>query len=226
MSRAVNPERFFMKNLIALIAVAGLSTMVLAKPATPAPATPVKPAAPAVPATPAAPKADAMAKMDIVGTAIANKDFSTLVAALKAAGLVEALQGKGPFTVFAPTNAAFEKLGKEKVADLLKPENKTALGDILKFHVIAASVKAADVVKMKESSKTLQGTAFMIEVKDKTVKIGNKNGMATVTATDIECTNGVIHVIDSVITPIAAETKKDAGHTAPKADAPKAPAPK
>lgn len=206
-----------MKNLIALIAVAGLSTMVLAKPATPA-----APATPATPAVPAAPKADAMVKMDIVGTAIANKDFSTLVAALKAAGLVEALQGKGPFTVFAPTNAAFEKLGKEKVADLLKPENKTALGDVLKFHVIAASVKAADVVKMKESSKTLQGTAFMIEVKDKTVKIGNKNGMATVTTTDIECTNGVIHVIDSVITPVAADVKKDA----PKADAPKAPAPK
>ena len=154
----------------------------------------------------------------IVDVAVSNPDFSILVEAVTAAGLVETLSGTGPFTVFAPTNAAFEKLGKEKVESLLKPENKAALTDVLKFHVIGASVKAADVVKMKESSKTLQGSAFTIEVKDKTVKIGNKNGMATVTSTDIECSNGVIHVIDSVITPVAAEApKKDA----PKADAPK-----
>lgn len=191
-----------MKTL-ALIALVGLSATAFAKPA--APAAPAKPEAPKADA----PKADAAAKKDIVATASANKDFSTLVAALKAAGLVEALQGKGPFTVFAPTNAAFEKLGKEKVDSLLKPENKSTLQDILKFHVIAASVKAADVVKMKESSKTLQGTAFNIEVKDKVVKIGNKEGMATVTSTDIDCSNGVIHVIDSVIVPVKAEAKKD-----------------
>lgn len=204
-----------MKTL-ALIALVGLSATAFAKPA--APAAPAKPEAPKTDA----PKVDAAAKKDIVATAIANKDFSTLVAALKAAGLVEALQGKGPFTVFAPTNAAFEKLGKEKVDSLLKPENKSTLQDVLKFHVIQASVKAADVVKMKESSKTLQGTAFNIEVKDKVVKIGNKEGMATVTATDIECSNGVIHVIDSVIMPVKAEMKKEE----PKKDEPKKDAPK
>jgi len=206
----ISLERFPVNKLIALVAIAGLATVAIAKPAAPAApkAEAPKAAAPAAPA-----KVEAAAKLDIVGTAVGNKDFSTLVAALKAAGLVEALQGKGPFTVFAPTNAAFEKLGKEKVESLLKPENKAALTDVLKFHVIGASVKAADVVKMKESSKTLQGSAFTIEVKDKTVKIGNKNGMATVTSTDIECSNGVIHVIDSVITPVAAE--------APKKDAPK-----
>jgi len=190
-----------MNKILALIAVAGLSAVALAKPA--APAMPATPATPTTPATPAA------SKLDIVGTALANKDFSTLVTALKAAGLVEALQGKGPFTVFAPTNAAFDKLGKAAIESLLKIENKTALQDVLKFHVIAGSVKAADVVKMKESSKTLQGTAFMIEVKDKNVKIGNKEGMATVTATDIECSNGIIHVIDSVIMPVKAEVKKE-----------------
>lgn len=205
-----------MNKLIALVAIAGLATVAIAKPAAPA-------AAPAAPAAPAAApaKTDAAAKLDIVATASANKDFSTLVAALKAAGLVEALQGKGPFTVFAPTNAAFDKLGKEKLESLLKPENKAALTDILKFHVIGASIKAADVVKLKESSKTLQGTSFSIEVKDKTVKIGNKNGLATVTTTDIEASNGVIHVIDTVITPVAAEAPKTEKKEEAKKDAPK-----
>lgn len=153
-----------------------------------------------------APAAKAGEKKTILATAEAAGSFKTLGAAIKAAGLEDALNGAGPFTVFAPTDAAFEKLGKEKIAELLKPENKEKLASILKFHVIAGSVKAGDVVKMKESSKTLQGTAFQISVKDKTVMIGNDKGMATVTKTDIEASNGVIHVIDSVIIP--ADAKK------------------
>ncbi|MCA3005650.1 MAG: fasciclin domain-containing protein [Phycisphaerales bacterium] len=172
-------------------------------------AEPAKNTAPAAPAKPAAAPA---VTLDIVDTAAANKDFSTLVTAIKAAGLVDALKGKGPFTVFAPTNAAFEKLPKGTLESLLKPENKEKLAEILKFHVIPASVLAADVVKLggKESSKTLQGSSFLIEVKDGKVSIGSKDNLANVTATDIKTTNGVIHVIDAVILPPAkAEPKKE-----------------
>lgn len=171
-----------------------------------------EPAKTTAPAAPAAPAAAPAVTLDIVDTAAANKDFSTLVTAIKAAGLVDALKGKGPFTVFAPTNAAFEKLPKGTLESLLKPENKEKLAEILKFHVIPASVMAADVVKMggKESSKTLQGSSFMIEVKDGKVSIGSKDNMAGVTKTDIKTTNGVIHVIDAVILPPAkAEPKKE-----------------
>jgi uncharacterized surface protein with fasciclin (FAS1) repeats len=188
---------------VAVLAFAGLA--IAAEPAK-------TPAAPAAPAKPAAPAATPAVTLDIVDTAAANKDFSTLVTAIKAAGLVDALKGKGPFTVFAPTNAAFEKLPKGTLESLLKPENKEKLGEILKFHVIPASVMAADVVKMggKESSKTLQGSSFMIEVKDGKVSIGSKDNMAGVTATDIKTSNGVIHVIDAVILPPAkAEPKKE-----------------
>ncbi|MCE2653314.1 MAG: fasciclin domain-containing protein [Planctomycetaceae bacterium] len=184
---------------VAVLAFAGLAIA----------AEPAKNTAPAAPAKPAAAPA---VTLDIVDTAAANKDFSTLVTAIKAAGLVDALKGKGPFTVFAPTNAAFEKLPKGTLESLLKPENKEKLAEILKFHVIPASVLAADVVKLggKESSKTLQGSSFLIEVKDGKVSIGSKDNLANVTATDIKTTNGVIHVIDAVILPPAkAEPKKE-----------------
>jgi uncharacterized surface protein with fasciclin (FAS1) repeats len=126
-------------------------------------------------------------KKDIVDTAASNKDFSTLVAAVKAAGLVDALKADGPLTVFAPTNAAFAKLPAGTVESLLKPENN---------HVVAGNVMAADVVKLK-SATTLEGSDVTVSVSDAGVKINNAN----VVATDIKTSNGVIHVIDTVILP-------------------------
>ncbi|AGH43676.1 fasciclin domain-containing protein [Paraglaciecola psychrophila] len=135
------------------------------------------------------------ANLDIVETAASNPAFSTLVAAVKAAGLVETLQGEGPFTVFAPTNAAFEKLPAGTVEDLLKPENKEKLVAILTYHVVAGNVMAADVVKLTKAT-TVQGSDIMIDTSDG-VKVNN----ATVTQTDLKTKNGVIHVIDTVIMP-------------------------
>ena len=136
----------------------------------------------------------------IVEIAAGNPDFSTLVAAVKAADLVETLQGDGPFTVFAPTNAAFEKLPKGTVEELLKPENKAKLAAILKYHVVAGKVLAADAVKLDgQSVKTVQGKTATIKVKDGSVYIGG----AKVVKADIAGSNGVIHVIDTVILPPA-----------------------
>jgi uncharacterized surface protein with fasciclin (FAS1) repeats len=135
------------------------------------------------------------AKMDIVETAASNPAFSTLVAAVKAAGLVETLQGKGPFTVFAPTNEAFAKLPAGTVEDLLKPENKDKLVAILTYHVVAGKVMAADVVKLSKAT-TVQGSDIMIDTSD-----GVKVNEANVTQTDLKTKNGVIHVIDTVIIP-------------------------
>jgi uncharacterized surface protein with fasciclin (FAS1) repeats len=136
------------------------------------------------------------ATKDVVDTAVAAGNFGTLAAALKAAGLVETLKGKGPFTVFAPTDAAFAKLPAGTVDNLLKPENKAQLTKILTYHVVAGSVKAADVVKLNEA-KTVQGQSVKIMVKDGKVSVDG----ATVTATDIAASNGVIHVIDTVMMP-------------------------
>ncbi|MFM7135865.1 MAG: fasciclin domain-containing protein [Planctomycetota bacterium] len=133
---------------------------------------------------------------DIVDTAVAAGDFSTLVAAVKAAGLVETLKGDGPFTVFAPTDAAFAKLPEGTVASLLKPENKDKLVAILTYHVVPGKVMAADVVKLTEA-KTVQGKAAKVKVDGGTVMIDG----AKVVKTDIPCSNGVIHVIDAVILP-------------------------
>ena len=139
--------------------------------------------------------AEAPAK-DIVDTAVAAGDFGTLVTAIKAAGLVEALKGPGPFTVFAPTDAAFAKLPPGTLDDLLKPENKSKLQDILKYHVVSGKVMAADVVKL-DSAESLQGQRIPIRVDAGKVHLDG----ATVVKTDIACTNGVIHVIDAVILP-------------------------
>ena len=133
---------------------------------------------------------------DIVDTAVAAGSFNTLVAAVKAAGLVETLKGEGPFTVFAPTDEAFAKLPKETLADLLKPENKEKLASILTYHVVSGNVKAADVVKLK-SAKTVNGKEVKISVDGDKVKVDDAN----VVKTDIATSNGVIHVIDSVILP-------------------------
>lgn len=141
-------------------------------------------------------KADATTQT-IAGIAAGNPDFSTLVAALKAADLVGTLDGNGPFTVFAPTNEAFAKLPAGTVENLLKPENKAQLTAVLTYHVVAGSVMAADVVKLSEA-KTVQGSAVAIAVADGKVRL---NDAATVTATDVKASNGVIHVIDAVILP-------------------------
>ena len=132
----------------------------------------------------------------VVEVAVENDDFKTLVAAVKAAGLVETLSGKGPFTVFAPTDAAFKKIPKETLAELLKPENKKKLAAILTSHVVSGKVMAKDVVNLKEA-KMVQGGKAKITVKDGTVMIDK----AKVVKTDIPCKNGVIHVIDTVIMP-------------------------
>jgi transforming growth factor-beta-induced protein len=135
-------------------------------------------------------------KKDIVDTAVAAGDFKTLAAALQAAGLVDTLKGAGPFTVFAPTDEAFAKLPAGTVEDLLKPENKQKLVSILTYHVVAGDVMAKDVVKLHEA-KTVNGKEVKIMVEGGKVMIDNAN----VTKTDIQCSNGVIHVIDSVLLP-------------------------
>jgi len=133
---------------------------------------------------------------DIVDTAAGAEQFKTLVAAVKAAGLVDTLKGEGPFTVFAPTDAAFEKLPAGTVESLLKPENKEKLVSILTYHVVPGKVMAKDVVKL-DKAKTVQGSNVSIKVKKGKVMVDN----AKVVKTDIKCSNGVIHVIDSVILP-------------------------
>ena len=143
--------------------------------------------------TPAA--AAVSADKDIVDTAVSAGMFNTLVAAVKAAGLVDTLKGDGPFTVFAPTDEAFAKLPAGTVESLLKPENKQKLVQILTYHVVSGNVTAKDVVKLKDA-KTVQGGS---------VKINAKNGVrindATVIKADVMTTNGVIHVIDTVLLP-------------------------
>ena len=138
------------------------------------------------------------ADMDIVDTAVAAGEFNTLATALAAAGLVETLKGPGPFTVFAPTDAAFANLPADTLDDLLKPENKAQLSAILTYHVVPGEVMAADVVQMNEA-ETVNGAMLEIKVEGATVMVND----ATVTATDIGASNGVIHVIDTVLIPAA-----------------------
>jgi uncharacterized surface protein with fasciclin (FAS1) repeats len=134
---------------------------------------------------------------DLVAVASGADNFKTLVAAVKAAGLVETLQGKGPFTIFAPTDAAFAKLPAGTVESLLKPENRDQLIAILTYHVVPGKVLAADV-KTSEA-KTVQGQSVKLVVSDAGVTVNNAN----VVKTDVMAENGVIHVIDTVILPKA-----------------------
>ena len=133
---------------------------------------------------------------DIVHTAISAKSFNTLVAALKAADLVDVLMGDGPFTVFAPTDDAFAKLPEGTLDNLLKPENKTKLQSILTYHVVPGKYTADDVVKMS-SAKTVNGNSFSIGSNNGNYMVDN----AKIVKTDIMASNGVIHVIDTVILP-------------------------
>ena len=139
--------------------------------------------------------AASMSAGDIVDIAAADGRFSTLVTAVQAADLVSTLKGEGPFTVFAPTDEAFAKLPKGTVEDLLKPENKAKLVSILTYHVVPGKVMAADVKTMK--AKTVNGQSLDVKVNDGTVTVDN----AKVVKTDVAASNGVIHVIDSVVLP-------------------------
>lgn len=133
----------------------------------------------------------------IVETAVAHGSFKTLVAAVTAAGLVETLSGAGPFTVMAPTDDAFAKLPAGTVESLVAPENKAKLTSILTYHVVAGAVPAATVVTLKEAG-TVEGSKITIEVKDGSVFL---NGTTKVIITDVHCTNGIVHAIDTVLMP-------------------------
>lgn len=138
---------------------------------------------------------------DIVATAVATPSLSTLVTAVQAADLVETLQGEGPFTVFAPTNAAFEKLPEGTLDTLLKPESKADLSNILTYHVVSGSVMAADLSD-GQKVKTLQGDELTVDIMDdKVYLVDAKGGKAMVTTADVEASNGVVHIIDAVLMP-------------------------
>ncbi len=144
--------------------------------------------------------APAPASKTIAEIASANPDLSTLVTAVKAAGLVDTLNGTGPYTVFAPTNAAFAALPAGTVETLLKPENKATLTKILTYHVVAGKNMAADI--MPGTLTTAQGGTITVSTENgKVILTDGKRGKATVTKTDIEASNGVIHVIDAVLQP-------------------------
>jgi uncharacterized surface protein with fasciclin (FAS1) repeats len=150
----------------------------------------------------------ANAQNTIVDVAVGSSDHTTLVAAVKAADLVATLQSAGPFTVFAPTNAAFAKLPAGTVETLLKPENKATLAKILTYHVVAGNLNAAAVVKAITDAKgslkvkTVSGGTLTASIKDGKVILTDENGgVSTVVATDLGASNGVIHVIDSVVLP-------------------------
>ena len=143
-----------------------------------------------------APMKETKMKKDIVDIAASNDSFTTLVAAVKAAGLVETLKSPGPFTVFAPTNEAFAKLPAGTVESLLKPENKDKLVAVLTYHVVAGKVKSGALAGKMMSVKTVQGSDVKVDG-TKGVKVNNAN----VTAADIKASNGVIHVIDTVLLP-------------------------
>jgi uncharacterized surface protein with fasciclin (FAS1) repeats len=147
-------------------------------------------------------QADHHKKKDIVDTAVGAGSFKTLVTAVKAAGLVDTLKGKGPFTVFAPTDEAFAKLPKGTVESLLKPENKKKLVDILTYHVVAAKVPASKVATGKVAMVNKKNAR--VRVKDGKVRINKAN----VVKTDIVASNGIIHVIDQVIMPPKGKKKK------------------
>ena len=153
-------------------------------------------AAPANDTAPASPAATPATKSDIVDTAVAAGSFTTLVAAVKAAGLVETLKGPGPFTVFAPTDDAFKKLPAGTVETLLKPENKGKLVDLLKFHVVSGHVSSKEAMGVS-SAKSLLGKDLKIAPMNGGLSVGG----AMVIKADIECSNGVIHVVDTVLLP-------------------------
>lgn len=184
------------RHLLSAAAIAGLT------------ATAATPAAYAAEASRTVGGAPMYASKNIIENAVNSKDHTTLVAAVKAAGLVETLSGKGPFTVFAPTNAAFAKLPDGTVEMLLKPENKAKLTKILTYHVVATNALSGAIKKMiaddggKHAVKTVSGDTFIVSMKDGVLQITDGNGRtAYVTVADVRQSNGVIHVIDTVLLP-------------------------
>ncbi len=151
---------------------------------------------------------NATAQKSIVDIAVSNEDFSTLVTALKAADLVSALQGEGPFTVFAPTNKAFAKIDSKTLSSLLEPKNKEMLSKILTYHVISGNYDASSVVAALKKAggtielKTLSGNTLKVRKGTDGIYLKDENGnYSKITATDVKGSNGVIHVIDSVVMP-------------------------
>ena len=187
-------KRFSLVTLFVLL-IASLVLAACAPAATPMPTQPPAPTATPVPPT------EAPVALDIVDTAVADGRFTTLVAAVQAAGLVDTLKGEGPFTVFAPTDDAFAKLPAGTVEDLLKPENLETLKNILLYHVVSGKVMASDVVTLdgKSADTALADNALNITVSDGKVFL---NDNVEVIITDIETANGVIHVIDTVLLPL------------------------
>ena len=189
------------KAIFAILIAVSLVALCIPVQAQDAPPAPPAPETQPPAADPNVPPADATAKPngpDIVEIAMKEPRLRRLIEAIKAAGLIETLKGKGPFTVFAPTNSAFERLPKTVWDDLLKPENKEKLASLLKYHVVSGKVMAADVNNLKngDTVKTVQGGTITVE---KTSKLRLNN--ATLLRTDIVASNGVIHVIDIVLTP-------------------------
>ena len=187
-----------------LIAAAALCVLSIA----PAFAQTMAPAPAAAPANPMVGGAPMYANKNIVDNAVNSKDHTTLVAAVKAAGLVETLQGPGPFTVFAPTNAAFAKLPPGTVEMLVKPENKAKLTKILTCHVVAANALSPAIAKMIADDKgthpvkTVGGCVLQAKMMGDKITLTDENGnVATVTIADVKQSNGVIHVIDTVLLP-------------------------
>ncbi|WP_422012585.1 fasciclin domain-containing protein [Reyranella sp.] len=187
-----------------LIAAAALSLVAVA----PAFAQTTAPAAASTPANPMVGGAPMYANKNIVENAANSKDHTTLVAAVKAAGLVETLQGTGPFTVFAPTNAAFAKLPPGTVEMLVKPENKAKLTKILTCHVVSANAMSPAIAKMIADDKgthpvkTVGGCVLQAKMMGDKITLTDENGnVATVTIADVKQSNGVIHVIDTVLLP-------------------------
>ncbi|NOT46694.1 MAG: fasciclin domain-containing protein [Acidobacteria bacterium] len=164
--------------------------------------------APATDGNPMVGGAPMLASKDIIDNAVNSKDHTTLVAAVKAADLVETLKGKGPFTVFAPTNEAFDKIPKATLETLMKPESKKALAGILTYHVVAGKQDAASIAKAieegkgKATFKTVAGGTLTATMEGKSVVLTDeKGGKSTVTIADVMQSNGVIHVVDSVLMP-------------------------
>ena len=191
----LNKKKLFMKKMFNLLFVAAICTISLVACNGEAEKKTEETATAPVVKNDSTPKPTEVAK-DVVDIAIGSADHSTLVTAVKAAGLVETLKGAGPFTIFAPTNAAFAALPAGTVDGLLKAEKKADLTNILTYHVVAGNVKAADL-KDGQVVKTLQGTDLKVTIKDGKVAINGTN----VTAADLAGSNGVIHVIDAVLMP-------------------------
>ncbi len=193
-----------MTNRMAVLAALTAVSFTVAGPAAFAQSTP-----PSATPNPMVGGAPMMANKNIVENASASKDHTTLVAAVKAAGLVETLQGPGPFTVFAPTNAAFAKLPAGTVENLVKPENKATLTKILTCHVVSGTAMSAAIAKMITDSKgshavkTVGGCTLMAKMPSpgKITLTDENGGVANVTIADVQQSNGVIHVIDTVVLP-------------------------